>query len=107
MANPSLPASDPINTFDMEGVGRTIRVPRDETTTCVITQHDRIRLGDVDRRKSLTENFTTVIDVYEKSLMTPAQIDAANSSEVFEAEHVIELALEVLHDKIPKSGEWS
>lgn len=71
-----------------------------EPTPVVITRRDRSRLGNVDITKSLTENFTTVIDLYERTLMTPAQIDAANSSEVFEAEHVIELALEVLHDKV-------
>lgn len=73
---------------------------QEETTTVVITRRDRTRLGEVNKRRSLTENMTSVIDVYEKSLMTPAQIDAANSSEVFEAEHVIELALEVLHNKV-------
>jgi hypothetical protein len=77
-----------------------VYVPTEETTTCIITKRDRIRLGNVDEHKSLTENFSAVIDLYERSLMTPAQIDAANSSEVFEAEHVIELALEVLHDKV-------
>ena len=40
-----------------------------------------------------------LMDVYERSLMTPAQIDAASPSEVVEAEHVIERALEVLHGK--------
>jgi hypothetical protein len=71
-----------------------------ETIACVITKRDRTRLGNVDNNKSLTENFTTVIDLYERALMTPAQIDAANPSEVFEAEHVIELAFEVLHDRV-------
>lgn len=38
-----------------------------------------------------------VMDVYERSLMTPAQIDQASPSEVSEAEWVIERALNVLH----------
>lgn len=41
--------------------------------------------------------FNRVMDVYERSLMTPTQIDAMSPSEVFEAEFVIERALEVLH----------
>lgn len=100
MADASLPYNDPVNTFNMDGFGGTVYVPTEETTTCIITKRDRIRLGNVDEHKSLTENFSAVIDLYERSLMTPAQIDAANSSEVFEAEHVIKLALEVLHDKV-------
>jgi hypothetical protein len=71
-----------------------------ETIACVITKRDRTRLGNVDNTKSLAENLTTVIDLYERALMTPAQIDAANPSEVFEAEHVIELTLEVLRDRV-------
>lgn len=39
-----------------------------------------------------------LMDVYERSLMTPAQIDAASPSEVAEAEWVILRALGVLHD---------
>lgn len=100
MANASLPPNDQVNTFNMEGFGGTVYIPRGETTTCVITRHDRIRLGDVDITKSLTENFSTVIDLYERAMMSPRQIDEKNPSEVFEAEHVIELALEVLHDKV-------
>lgn len=38
-----------------------------------------------------------LMDVYGRSLMTPAQIDAADSSEVYEAEWVIKRALGVLH----------
>lgn len=106
MANESLSSDDPVNTFNMEGFGGAVYIPQEETTTCVITKHDRIRLGNVDGHKSLTENFTTVIDLYERACMTPAQIDAANPAEVFEAEHVIELALEVLHDKIPKRERY-
>jgi len=78
-----------------------------EKVTCVVTRADRIRLDGVDKHKSSIKNFTTVMDLYERSLMTPAQIESANSPEVFEAEHVIKLALEVLHDKIPKGDEWS
>ena len=37
-----------------------------ETTTCVITRADRIKLGEVDKTKSLTENFATVIAAYER-----------------------------------------
>ena len=76
-----------------------------EMTTCVVTRADRIRLSDVDTHCSMTENLCTVLDLYERSLMTPAQIDAASPSEVFEAEHVIERALEVLHDTVQKEGE--
>jgi hypothetical protein len=71
-----------------------------ENVTCIITRADRIRLAEVDKYKSSIKNFKTVMDLYERACMTPAQIDAANSSEVFEAEHVIELALEVLRDKV-------
>lgn len=78
-----------------------------EYITCVITRADRIRLNEVDKHKSSMKNFKTVMDLYERAMMTPAQIDAANPAEVFEAEHVIELALEVLHDKIPKRDEWA
>lgn len=72
----------------------------EETTTVVITKRDRIRLGNIDRRKSLTENFTTVIDLYERTLMSPAQIDKANPSECGDAEWIIERALEVFHDRV-------
>ena len=78
-----------------------------ENVTCVITRADRIRLSEVDKHKSLTKNFKTVMNLYERASMTPAQIEAANPPEVFEAEHVIELALEVLHDTIPEKSEWS
>lgn len=78
-----------------------------ENVTCVITRADRIRLDEVDKHKSSIKNFKTVMDLYERASMPPEWIDAANTSEVFEAEHVIELALEVLHDKIPKRDEWS
>ena len=72
---------------------------KEETTTIVITKRDRNRVGEVDRRKSLTENVTTVIDLYERSLMSPAQIDAMSPSETSNAEWVIERALMVLHGK--------
>ena len=78
-----------------------------EVTTCAITRGDRIRLGNINKQCSLTTNITTVLDLYDRSLMSPAQIDAANISEVSEAEHVIELALEVLHDNVPEGDEWS
>ena len=100
MTDASLPSNDPVNTFNMEGFGGSVYAPHKETTTYVITKRDRTRLGNVDNTKSLTENLTTVIDLYERALMTPSQIDAANPSEVFEAEHVIELAFEVLRDKV-------
>ncbi|NIA12246.1 MAG: hypothetical protein GWP10_21645 [Nitrospiraceae bacterium] len=45
-----------------------------------------------------------IIDVYKRTQMTPAQIVAANDPEVFEAEHVIALALEVITDSIPEGG---
>jgi hypothetical protein len=38
-----------------------------------------------------------VIEVYKRTLMTPAQIDAASPSESPDAEWVIERALNVLH----------
>jgi hypothetical protein len=71
-----------------------------ENVTCIITRADRIRLDEVDKYKSSIKNFKTVMDLYERACMTPAQIDAANTSEVFEAEHVIELALEVLRNGV-------
>lgn len=71
-----------------------------DTTTVVITRRDRSRLGNVDITKSLTENFTTIMDVYERTLLSPAQIDEANPSECGDAEWIIERALEVLHDKV-------
>jgi len=40
-----------------------------------------------------------LMDVYERSLMTPAQIDAASPSESGDAEWVIERALGVLHGR--------
>ena len=40
--------------------------------------------------------MTMLIDEHERLQMTPEEIDAKNPSEVFEAEHVIILALEVL-----------
>jgi hypothetical protein len=46
-----------------------------------------------------------LIDVYQHTQLTPAQIDAKNPSEVFEAEHVIALALEVIRDNIPKGEQ--
>lgn len=76
------------------GGERAMRAP---TSAVVITKADRIRLDNVNKRRSLTENIATLIDLYERSLMTPAQIDAASPSEVFEAEWVIERALNVLH----------
>lgn len=100
MADASLPSNDPINTFNMEGVGGSVYAPHEETTTCIITKRDRKRLGNVDKRRSITENMALIIDLYERTLMSAAQIDAANPSEVYEAEHVIELVLEVLHDKV-------
>lgn len=45
-----------------------------------------------------------IVEVYKRTLLTPAQIVSANDPEVYEAEHVIERALEVIHDKIP-AGE--
>ena len=71
-----------------------------ENITCIITRADRIRLDEVDKNKSSMKNFKTVMDLYERALMTPEQIDAANPSEVCEAEWVIERVLEVLHDKV-------
>ena len=70
-----------------------------ETTTCIITKEDRTRLENVNNKRSLTENVTTVIDLYERSLMSPAQIDAMSPSETSNAEWVIERALMVLHGK--------
>ena len=67
------------------------------TTTVVITEADQVRLGNVNKHRSLAENVFVLLGVYERSLMTPAQIDAASPSEVFEAEWVIERALNVLH----------
>lgn len=81
--------------------GEAMRAP---TSAAVITKADIIRLGNVNKRRSLTENIATLIDLYERSLMTPAQIDAASPSEVFEAEWVIERALNVLHG-IDKEAE--
>lgn len=77
------------------------------TTTCVITHADRIRLGDVDRSRSLTDNFTKVIDVYDRAQLSPAEIDRLNPSETGDSEHVLTLALEVLNDMIPEKDDWS
>jgi hypothetical protein len=71
-----------------------------EYITCIITRADRIRLEGVDKNKSTMKNFKTVIDLYERSLMTASHIDAANPSEMSDAEWVIDRVLEVLHDKV-------
>lgn len=73
-----------------------------ETSTCVITRIDRIRLGEVDPMKSLTENFSTVMALYERACWSSEQIVSANDPEVYEAEWVLSRALDVLHDKIPE-----
>lgn len=77
----------------------------EETTTCIITRADRIRLGDVDQDKSLADNFKTVIDVYQRAQLTPEAIDELNPSEMGGAEHVITLALEVINGTIPPDEE--
>lgn len=77
----------------------------EETTTCIITRADRIRLGDVDQDKSLADNFKTVIDVYQRAQLTPEAIDELNPSEMGGAEHVITRALEVLNNTIPEEEE--
>jgi len=72
-----------------------------EKTTTTITRADRMRLMDVDKNEPTWDNINRVLNVYERACMTPAMIDELNPSEVFEAEHVIERALEVLHGRIP------
>ena len=50
------------------------------------------------------EKYDTILErlmnLYERSQMTPAQIDELNPSEVYEATHVIACALEVLRGEI-------
>lgn len=43
-----------------------------------------------------------IIETYKRTQWSAKQIDEHNPSEVFEAEHVIALALEVITDTIPK-----
>jgi len=76
-------------------------------TTCVITHADQMRLSSVNQKKTLTENFTTVLDTYHLAQMSPASIDEMNPSESGDSEHVLTLALEVLNDRIPEKDEWS
>ena len=77
-----------------------------QMTTCVITSANRVRLGNIDLSRTLSDNFTTVIDVYERAQMTPEDIDAMNPSESGDAKHVITRALEVLNDNIPEAEEY-
>ena len=78
-----------------------------KTTTCIIRRLDRNRLINIDQDKSLEENLTTVLAVYDIAQLSPTEIDALNPSESGDSEHVLTLALEVLNDRIPEKDEWS
>ena len=78
-----------------------------EKTTATITRADRMRLMDVNKNEPTWDNINRVLDLYERACMTPAMIDKLNPSESPDAEHVLKLALEVLHDRIPETDGWS
>ena len=78
-----------------------------KTTTCIVRRLDRNRLINIDQDKSLEENLTTVLAVYDIAQLSPTEIDALNPSESGDSEHVLTLALEVLNDRIPEKDEWS
>ena len=72
-------------------------------TTIEIWKTTRDRLLEIGKmHDSYDDVLTRLIDLYERSQMTSSQIDAASPSEVFEATHVIERALEVLRGEIPE-----
>ena len=77
-----------------------------KTTTCIIRRLDRARLINVDQDKNLEENLTTVLAVYCRAQLSPAEIDELNPSESGDAKHVITRALEVLNDNIPEAEEY-
>ena len=74
-----------------------------ENTSVSVTHEvrDRVKQFADFKDETYSSILERLMDVYDRVQLTPAQIVAANDPEVFEAEHVIALALEVIRDNIP------